>query len=158
MSRRCRRTRGFTLIETMTVVALLAIVAAIAAPSFRSFIGTMGTKAAAFDLISDLAYARSEAIKQNTSSTIAPVSGSDWASGWRVTLGAATLREHPALTSSIAVSSSPGAITFLPNGRLGSDTADASQAWRVESTIAGVTARCVVVTLTGAARSKYGAC
>ena len=158
MSRRCGRARGFTTIELLTVVAVLAIVAAIAAPSFRSFIGTMNTKSAAFALISDLAYARSEAIKQNTNSTIAPVSGTNWASGWRVTLGAATLREHPALTSSIVVNSAPGAVTFLPNGRLGADTATANQAWRVESTIAGVTARCVVVTLTGAARSKYGAC
>jgi type IV fimbrial biogenesis protein FimT len=148
---------GFTLIEAMVVVALLAIVASIAAPSFRAFVGTMNTKSAAFDLISDFAFARSEAIKQNANTVVAPIGGS-WSNGWTVVTGANTLRTHPALSSSITVSGSAATLTFRPNGRLGVDTTTANQAWRVESSIAGVTARCVVVTMTGAARSKYGAC
>jgi type IV fimbrial biogenesis protein FimT len=153
------RPGGFTLIEAMVVVALLAIVATIAAPSFRAFVGTMNTKSAAFDLISDFAFARSEAIKQNANTVVAPVGGS-WSNGWTIVSGANTLRTHPPLSSAITVGGSPapGTLTFRPNGRLGTDVDTANLAWRVESTIAGVTARCVVVTMTGAARSKYGAC
>jgi type IV fimbrial biogenesis protein FimT len=148
--------RGFTLIEAMTVVALLAVVAAVAAPSFRSFIGTMNTKAVAFDLIADLAYARSEAIKQNTPVTVAPAGGG-WADGWTVAAGATVLRQHDALAPTIAVGNA-AAVTFRPNGRLGTDTNPALLKWSVSSSVSGVTPRCVVIGLTGAARSENKAC
>lgn len=149
---------GFTLIETMVVVALLAIVGAIAAPSFRSFIGTMNAKSTAFDLISDLGVARSEAIKGNRPTTLAPVSG-DWTQGWQVTAGADTLRTRAALASSLSVSSTQvGGVTFRPNGRLADDTAPENLSFSITSSIAGVTARCVVLTPTGTARSKTGSC
>lgn len=152
------RQRGFTLIEAMVVVALLAIVGAIAAPSFRSFIATMNSKSAAFDLINDLSLARSEAIKRNANALVAPVGG-DWAKGWQVTSGAETLRERPALASTLSISGAPTAgVTFRPNGRLADDTATANLKWSVNSSISGVSARCVVVTPTGAARSKMGGC
>ncbi len=147
--------RGFTLIEAMTVVALLAIVAAIAAPSFRSFIGTMNTKAVAFDLIADLAYARSEAIKQNTTVTVAPAGGA-WANGWTVAAGADVLRQHDPLAPTIAVSAAT--VTFRPNGRLGTDVDPALLKWSVTSSVSGVTPRCVVIGLTGAARSENKSC
>jgi type IV fimbrial biogenesis protein FimT len=150
---------GFTLIELMTVVAMIAIVGAIAAPSLRSFVGTMNSKSAAFDLISDLSVARSEAIKLNRNTTLAPVSG-DWVNGWRVTdANGALLRERAALSSSLSISGANAAgVTFRPNGRLADDIADSNLQWAVSSSIAGVTARCVIVSPTGAARSKYGGC
>jgi type IV fimbrial biogenesis protein FimT len=150
---------GFTLIETMVVVSILAIVGTIAAPSFRSFIGTMNAKSAAFDLISDLAVARSEAIKGNQVTTVTPAGG-DWSKGWSVTdAGGRTLRERTALGSSLSVGGSPPAtISFRPNGRLSNDTVTANLGFSISSSIAGVTARCVVITPTGAARSKMGSC
>jgi len=142
----------------MVVVTLLAILSAIAAPSFRSFIGTMNSKAAAFDLVGDLAIARSEAVKGNQTATVVPVSG-DWANGWQVIASGATMREKPALSSSLSVSGAPAAgVTFQPNGRLAADTADGNLKWSISSTISGVTARCVVITPTGSARSKSGSC
>jgi type IV fimbrial biogenesis protein FimT len=148
--------RGFTLIEAMTVVAMVAIVSAIAAPSFRSFIATMNAKSATFDLIADLATARSEAIKLNQTITLAPVSGS-WANGWQITDGNGTvLRERPAPGYSLSVSGAD--VTFGPNGRLAADTADSLVKWDIASSISGVTPRCVVITPTGAARSKSGSC
>jgi type IV fimbrial biogenesis protein FimT len=153
-----RRVAGFTLIEAMVVVALIAILAGIAAPSFRSFIGTMNSKSAAFDLIGDLTAARSEAVKRNQNVTVVPVAG-DWTKGWLVQWGANTLRERPALTSSLSVSGAPaGGVTFGPNGRLSADTVDTNLKWSISSTISGVTSRCVVVTPTGAARSSPGVC
>lgn len=151
--------RGFTLIELMTVVALLAIVATVAAPSFRSFIGTINTKAVAFDLIADLSYARSEAIKQNTTVTLAPAAGG-WTNGWTVrTVANVTLRQHDPLAPTIAIGGNAGTVTFRPNGRLGTDTAtDPLQKWSVTSTVSGVTPRCVVISLTGTARSDNKGC
>jgi type IV fimbrial biogenesis protein FimT len=150
---------GFTLIEAVVVVALLGIVAAIAAPSFRSFIGTMNSKSVAFDLISDLSVARSEAIKRNATTSIVPVSG-DWTKGWQVLdAGGGVLRERAALSSSLSVSGAAVAgVVFRPNGRLSDDTVAGNLAWSVSSTISGVTARCVVISPTGAARSKTGTC
>jgi type IV fimbrial biogenesis protein FimT len=111
------------LIEAMVVVALLSILAGIAAPGFRTFIGTMNSKSAAFDLIGDLTAARSEAVKRNQNATVVPVGG-NWANGWQIQSGGNTLRERPALTSSLSVSGAPGGgVTFGPNGRLAADTA-----------------------------------
>jgi type IV fimbrial biogenesis protein FimT len=152
-----RRRGGFTLIEVIVVVALLGIVAAIAAPSFRSFIGTMNSKSAAFDLISDLTIARSEAIKRNANTTLAPVAGS-WTNGWQVLdAGGATLYQRAALSSNLSVSGAT-AVVFQPNGRLTIDTDDAIRKWSISSTISGVTARCVVIGPTGSARSKPDSC
>lgn len=149
--------RGFTLIEAMTVVAIVAILATLAAPGMRSLIGTMTSKSAAFDLIGDLTVARSEAIKRNQPTTVTPVGG-DWAKGWQVLAGGTTVRERSALTSSLSVSAPTGGVTFRPNGRLSDDTAPGNLSWSISSTISGVTARCVVISPTGAARSKTGTC
>jgi type IV fimbrial biogenesis protein FimT len=152
------RAGGFTLIEVMVVVAILAVLAAIAGPSFRSFIGTMNSKSAAFDLVGDLTAARSEAIKRNQVTTIVPVGG-NWANGWQVIASGVAVRERAALTSALSVTGAPAAgVSFQPNGRLAADTADANLKWSISSSISGVTARCVVITPTGSARSNSASC
>jgi len=147
------------LIEVMVTIAILAILSAVAAPSFRSFIGTMNAKSAAFDLINDLSIARSEAIKGNQNTSVVPVA-SDWGKGWEVRdASGAVLREHAALNSSLSISAAAvTGVAFLPNGRMPNDAAAANQSWSITSSISGVTSRCVVVTPSGSARSKMGAC
>ena len=61
-----RRQRAFTLIELMVVVALVAIVLMIAAPSFRDFILLQRLKSINAQLVTDLQFARSEAVARNT--------------------------------------------------------------------------------------------
>ncbi|MCL2160363.1 MAG: GspH/FimT family pseudopilin [Betaproteobacteria bacterium] len=59
------RTRGFTLTELLIVIAIAAILAALAVPSFKTVIRNMAVRNAADDLVADIQYARSEAVRTN---------------------------------------------------------------------------------------------
>jgi len=154
------RDRGFTLIEALVVLSIVAIVLAIGAPNLSFLIGSMNARSASFDLIGDLALARSEAIKRNAPVTVAPLVDGDWSRGWRVIAGAATLRQREALPTGLSVAADTewdDGVVFGRNGRIEADTAAAAAAnvtWVITSSNA--TPRCVVITPTGAARSKVG--
>ena len=91
----CRRSRGFTVTEMLIVVAIMGILAAIATPYMGDMIRRQRIKTAAFDVFSSLAFARSEAIKRNTTVTLTPTNAADWAFGWR-----SSTRRIASLTSS----------------------------------------------------------
>lgn len=55
---------GFTLIELLIVVALIAVVLGLAAPSFRDYILMQRLKGINAQIITDLAFARSEAVSR----------------------------------------------------------------------------------------------
>lgn len=61
-----RRNIGLTLIELLTVIAIVAILSAIAAPSFSGLIAKKRVEGALTELITDLQFARSEAVQRNT--------------------------------------------------------------------------------------------
>lgn len=62
--------RGFTLVETMVVVALLAVVAVMATPSFVAWHVRDQVDALAKALVSTLAYARGEALRRGARVTV----------------------------------------------------------------------------------------
>ena len=59
-----KRQRAFTLLELMIVVVLVAIVLTLAAPSFYDFILTQRLKSVNAQLVTDMQYARSEAVSR----------------------------------------------------------------------------------------------
>ncbi|ODV02153.1 MAG: hypothetical protein ABT20_15145 [Rubrivivax sp. SCN 70-15] len=59
-----KRQRAFTLLELMIVVVLVAIVLTLAAPSFYDFIKVQRLKGVNAQLVTDLQYARSEAVSR----------------------------------------------------------------------------------------------
>ncbi len=64
------RTTGFTLIETMIVLAVAAILVAVATPSFNQFMINNRSQSTQSFLAATLSQARSEALKQNQHITI----------------------------------------------------------------------------------------
>ena len=85
------RSRGFTLLELLLVLAVMAVLAALATPSFRGLWVKRAVQAAADALVTDLRYARSEALKRvvpvsvcQSSSGTACTPGGAWADGWIV--------------------------------------------------------------------------
>ena len=147
------RERGFTLIEALVVLSIVAIVLAIGAPNLSFLIGSINARSASFDLVGDLALARSEAIKRNAQVDVVPVGG-NWAQGWRIESGGATLRRREALPVALSVTTNLATVQFQANGRFIADATNpsANAAWAITSSNA--TPRCIVITPTGTARSE----
>lgn len=147
-----KKPHGFTLIESLVVIAILGILVAAAAPNFSSTITNMRMKSTSFDLTNDLNTARSEAIKRN-SNVILSANSEDWNQGWSIVTGGITLRTHDAIGTNIEITSSANSITFQSNGR-----PDSTINLSISSTLSGTTSRCIELQATGSARSTKGAC
>lgn len=148
--------RGFTLIEAMVVIAILAVMAGMSVASFSWFNQTTRIRSAAFDLVADLDFARSEAIKRNGDVVVTPISGS-WSNGWTVAVGGTTLRQRGALGAQVAfVTPEPGALTYNAAGRVGFGNANPFQICPPSrGTISGRTIR---VDASGLSRSTKTLC
>ena len=146
--------RGFTLVEVVIVLFMAAVVAALAAPYLRSFIVQQNIRNASYELMSDLTYARSEAVKRNASVTVSKVGGT-WSGGWTVAAGATTLRQHPAFPTSITVEMTNPSVDFYLNGR-----ASVTAAYTIDDAggLASIPAQCVSVDPAGRPRSSTGSC
>lgn len=148
---------GFTLVELVTTVTIMAILLAIATPSFRDFVLTQRAKAGAYDLVSSLVYARSEALKRNANVVVSPATGG-WQNGWSVTvtIGSTTtvLAQHEAIPG-LTVTAPAGNLVYTSSGRV---TAAAISSFNVAASGSSATPRCVSVELSGMPTSKGGAC
>lgn len=158
-----RSSAGFTLVELMVTIAVLGALAVIAVPSFGSFIAGQQAKTGAHDLLLDLLYARSEAIKQNDKIYVTPTDTSDWAKGWAITsvagktytdcetnsAGCLKLREPNAAVKFTAATVS--SITYLRNGRVEKPASGASINFTLcdQKGTSGVSRRHISLDLTG---------
>lgn len=84
MKQKYPRTKGFTLIELMVVIALVAILASLAAPSFQRSIAQRKVSEAASDLMISTLQARSAAITNNQQAIVQALVTTDWSKGWRI--------------------------------------------------------------------------
>lgn len=88
------RAAGFTLIETMITVAVVGVMSSVAAPSLNDFLKNSALRGQAFDLMSSITMARSEASKRGSRvilcrsadpTAATPTCGGtdkDWSTGW----------------------------------------------------------------------------
>jgi type IV fimbrial biogenesis protein FimT len=137
--------RGFTLIEMMVSLAIITILLVIAVPSMNALIRDQRVKAAAFDVLSTFAFARSEAIKRNANVVVTP-NAVDWGSGWGVQAGGTSLKVQTAITR-ISISGPAGAVTYQRDGRISGTVAPSFVVKSFDD--ATITARCVTIDLGG---------
>lgn len=154
--------RGFTLVELMVTVAVLGIVLTIAVPNFRAFI--LGGRMTGYtnDLLSDLAYARSEAVKRAANVTVCASSdgttctGGDWQGGWVVRDAAGNVLKLRETLEGTTTLTGAATVTFNGNGRMVLPVAAATL------TLApghpGVDGRQIQIELSGRARSCRPSC
>jgi type IV fimbrial biogenesis protein FimT len=139
-----RRAHGFTLIELLTVLAVVAIFATLAAPAMGGLGALVKVRSAATDLQMSFLYARSEAIKRGSNVSIVP-NGGDFAAGWTVQGGGATLQTEPPL-SGVDQAVGP-AVAYRLDGRLAT-TAPVDIRFKAAA-FPSVAMRCVLAELSG---------
>jgi prepilin-type N-terminal cleavage/methylation domain-containing protein len=122
--------KGMTFVELVVVLAILAIMLGFAIPSFREFLMNYRSSVQANDLIADLSFARTEAVKLGRRVTV-QATGGNWTNGWSVVSDMnrngsidpdETLREHEAAPEDfeiVAADSGGGSATTLSFGAAG---------------------------------------
>jgi type IV fimbrial biogenesis protein FimT len=150
-----RAARGFTLVEAVTVIAILAILTGIGSASFVWINQSTSIRGAAYDLVADLDYARSEAVKRNDDVVVQPINA-DWRQGWQVVVGGQVLRSRDALGAQIGFASAPATLTFDGGGRASLATVRNFQICPPQG--ASIPGRLVRIDPSGLSRSAKTAC
>ena len=119
---------GFTIIELMLAIAVATITLAIGVPSFVDLVRNNAAVTEVNDLVSALNLARSEAAGRGVDITVAPLSGTDWSSGWVVGIdadgdnvfpesGEPILRSFTGI-SSTSFAAAPARLQYKPTGEV----------------------------------------
>ena len=146
--------RGFTLLELIVVVALLAIISALAAPSFKDLLAAQRVRVTAYNIVSDLTLARSEALKRGENVTLTPTSA-QWVNGWSVNVAstAEILGSQGNVGSGVQFTTSPAGVTFDRNGR-----SNVAAVIRFALTDGGSNPRCISLDPSGRPKTARTAC
>jgi prepilin-type N-terminal cleavage/methylation domain-containing protein len=161
-----RPMRGFTVLELMIGVGVAAILAVVAAPSLRDFTNETRLRSMSSQLVSDLNFARLEAIKRNARVLVCAkdaaantcATATNWQNGWLVCYDAdsddacdATIATDPnpmkiagALNATLQLTSTSTFIRFNPVG-----TANSAAVLTLKGTWTGSGTRTASVAGTG---------
>ena len=132
--------------EMALAMAIVAILLAVGVPSLRDMVVGQRVRSAANNFYSDLAYARSEAIKRNAQVQVQRT-GASWTSGWSVVFTGTPLRVQPSLADVSYAGSAESSVTFNPDGRT---LQSGTMSFAFSAAGGGaVSMRCVVVTPSG---------
>jgi len=162
MNANTRRDGGFTAVELIMTLTIVGVLLALAAPGLRQLTLNQGVKTAAFDMLSALQYARSEAIKRpGETVTLKAGASTDgaWTTGWRLVDGAGNKIRVWTVASNITAADTNGTpLTQLSFGKDGHLTTTPKLQFSSTSTVSGVGPRCVKVDLMGRPYASMGAC
>ncbi len=101
------RSPGFTLVEMLVVLAVLAIVLVVAVPSFGEQFARRRLEGVANELSADLQFARSRAVTDNTTVTLATTSTTEYTISGNQTYKTVTLASGLSLDSGISIAYLP---------------------------------------------------
>jgi type IV fimbrial biogenesis protein FimT len=174
------RWRGFTLIETLMVVAILAVTAVLATPSFIAWHVRDAIDARARALVATLTYARGESMRRGMRVTVCRIDAArlclattkacaggtlDWSCGWAVIVepvaGAASVLRSQMDQPDIAVSGVLSQLTFAPpSGQAigGLRSFDVGPRYPTRATQGNDWKRCIRIAAGGRVRMTTGAC
>lgn len=149
----CTRQRGLTLIELMVTLAVAIALMAVGIPMYSGVVANNRVVTQTNQLVSALNLARSEAVKQGATVSVAPAVGG-WNKGWKVSLGSTEIRRWGPFDRELLITTLVSTVEF---GRDGAAAAAAEfEISRTGSTSS--TARCVTTLESGVIRSERGAC
>ncbi|WP_429255293.1 GspH/FimT family pseudopilin [Paraburkholderia sp. GAS334] len=173
------RSGGFTLVETLIVIAMLAVIAVLATPSFFAWHVRDQVDARARALVSTLAFARGEALRRSARVTVCrvdaarhclaagkpcPAGTADWSCGWAVMSERAGAQSLLRVQPDLAAVSVTGTLTDVaftpPAGQVIGSFRSFELAPRSPSaaTRGDRWQRCVRIAAGGRARMVEGAC
>lgn len=86
--------RGFTLVETMLILAILLILLAAGIPDFRRLIQAQRLTVTVNEFFAAVMLTRSEAIRRGAPVDLVPAAAADWTAGWIVLVDANGNHQH----------------------------------------------------------------